>query len=254
MAYTTPAQLHFPPLPGYPVRADCAGGALSSDFGALVWRGLARQIGLTARLAAARRERRPPSSIAHPWRALLAQRIEQIAAGSADGKDANSLRHAPLLQLSVERVPRDPAQALVDHCIASDSEPPAALGLAPPLPYHPYPGPWRQAWRDSRGERRERAPAAAGWGLGPGGAAGVTPPGCADHAGGAPGLAAADRWGARLWRAAALQSPRGCGRCRCRGLGGAPVARQRQGRSHGGGGPAALGGDVLRGAVPAAGV
>ena len=53
MPYSTPEQLRFPPLAGSTVRADCEGGALSSDFGALLLRGIDRQIGLTARLAAA---------------------------------------------------------------------------------------------------------------------------------------------------------------------------------------------------------
>jgi Transposase DDE domain group 1 len=61
MLYSPPEQLRFPPLPGYTVRADCDGGALSSDFGALLLRGIDRQIGLTERLAAAVRDKRHPS-------------------------------------------------------------------------------------------------------------------------------------------------------------------------------------------------
>lgn len=154
MPYSTPEQLQFPPIAGYTVRADFAGGALSSDFGALLLRGIDRQIGLTARLAAAIQDKRHPSYIDHALRALLAQRIYQIASGYADGNDANSLRHDPLFKLSVERPPLEPAQALasaptfsrlehsvdhkdlyrlsqafVDHFIASYPEPPAALVL-----------------------------------------------------------------------------------------------------------------------------
>ena len=58
MSYSTPEQLHFPPLSGYTVRANFDGGALSSDFGALLLRGIDRQIGLTERLAAAVRDKR----------------------------------------------------------------------------------------------------------------------------------------------------------------------------------------------------
>ena len=47
MPYSTPEQLRFPPVAGYTVRADFDGGALSSDFGALLLRGIDRQIGLT---------------------------------------------------------------------------------------------------------------------------------------------------------------------------------------------------------------
>ena len=154
MPYSTPEQLRFPPLPGDTVRADFDGGALSSDFGALLLRGIDRQIGLTERLAAAMHDRRHPSYTDHPLRDLFAQRISQIAAGYADGNDANSLRHDPMFQLSVERFPLDPTQTLasaptfsrlehsvtrtalyrltqafVDHFIASSPEPPAAIVL-----------------------------------------------------------------------------------------------------------------------------
>ena len=154
MSYSTPEQLQFPPISGYTVRANFDGGALSSDFGALLLRGIDRHIGFTERLAAAVRDKRHPSYIDHPLRDLLAQRIYQIALGYADGNDANSLRHDPLLKLSVERLPLEPEQdlasaptfarlehsvdrkdryrlpqALVDHFIARDPEPPPAIVL-----------------------------------------------------------------------------------------------------------------------------
>jgi hypothetical protein len=87
---------------------------LSSDFGALLLQGVDRQIGLTARLAAAIHDKRHPSSIDHPLRDLLAQRIYQIASGYADGNDANSLRHDPLFKLGLGRRPLDP-----EHDLAS---------------------------------------------------------------------------------------------------------------------------------------
>jgi hypothetical protein len=154
MSYSTPEQLRFPPISGYTVRANFDGGALSSDFGALLLRGIDRQIGFTERLAAAVRDKRHPSYITHPLRDLFAQRIYQLASGYADGNDANSLRHDPMLKLSIERVPLDPTQdlasaptfsrlehsvtrpdlsrltrAFVDHFLASDPEPPAAIVL-----------------------------------------------------------------------------------------------------------------------------
>jgi hypothetical protein len=134
------------------VHADFEGGALSSDFGARLLRGVGRQIGLTERLAAAIHDNRHPSSIDHPLRDLLAQRIYQIASGYADANDANSLRHAPLFTLGLERCPLAPAhdlasaptfsrlehqvdrqdlsrlcRAFVDHFIASSAAPPAAI-------------------------------------------------------------------------------------------------------------------------------
>ena len=56
MRHATPEHLRFPPIAGYTVRADFEGGAWSSDFGALLLRGIDRQIGLTERLAAAVQE------------------------------------------------------------------------------------------------------------------------------------------------------------------------------------------------------
>ncbi len=154
MLYSNPEQLCFPPIAGHTVRADFEGGALSSDFGALLLQGVDRQIGLTARLAAAIHDKRHPSYIDHPLRDLLAQRIYQIASGYADGNDANSLRHDPLFKLGLGRRPLDPEHdlasaptfsrlehqvdrkdlyrlttALVDHFIASYPEPPAAIVL-----------------------------------------------------------------------------------------------------------------------------
>ena len=154
MASSTPEQLAFHPLAGHTIRADFEGGALSSDFGVLLLRGIDRQIGLTARLAAAIHDTRHPSYIDHPLRDLLAQRIYQIAAGYADGNDANSLRRDPLFKLGVERLPLAPeqdlasaptfsrlehsvnrkdlyrlTQALGAHFVASYPEPPAAIVL-----------------------------------------------------------------------------------------------------------------------------
>jgi hypothetical protein len=61
------------------VRADFERGAWSSDCGPLLLHGVDRQSGLTERLTAAIHDARPLSSIDHPLRDLLAQRIYQIA-------------------------------------------------------------------------------------------------------------------------------------------------------------------------------
>lgn len=154
MSYSSPTQLCFPPVGGQTVRADFEGGALSSDFGALLLRGIDRQIGLTKRLTAALHAQRPQSYIDHPLRDLLAQRIYQSASGSADGHDANSWRRAPMCKLGVDRLPLEPehdvasaptwsrlehrvarndlyrlTQTFVAHFIASYPEPPAAMVL-----------------------------------------------------------------------------------------------------------------------------
>ena len=154
MCHSTPKQLCFPPVAGQTIRADFEGGALSSDFGALLLRGVDQQIGLTERLATAIHDKRHPSYIDHPLRDLLAQRIYQIASGYADANDANHLRRDPMFKLGLERPPLDAQHdlasaptfsrlehqmdrkdlyrltwALVDHFIASYPEPPTAIVL-----------------------------------------------------------------------------------------------------------------------------
>jgi hypothetical protein len=100
-----PTQLRFPAIAGFSVRADFDGGALSSDFGALLLRGADQQIGLIARLAGAIHDKRHPSYIDHSMTDLLSQRIFQTACGYIDGNDANSLRRDPMFKLAVGRAP-----------------------------------------------------------------------------------------------------------------------------------------------------
>lgn len=53
MCDSTLTQLRFPAIAGFTVRADFDGGAISSDFGALLLYGVDRQTGLIERLACA---------------------------------------------------------------------------------------------------------------------------------------------------------------------------------------------------------
>ncbi len=154
MSDFTPKQLRFPALNGYTVRADFDGGALSSDFGPLLLRGVDQQIGLISRLSAAIKDQRHPSYIDHSLNDLLSQRVFQMACGYADANDANSLRNDPLFKMGVGRTPLDPdedlasaptfsrlenavtprdlyrmAQAFVDQFIASYAEPPQMIVL-----------------------------------------------------------------------------------------------------------------------------
>lgn len=112
MSDSIPTQLRFPAIAGFTVRADFEGGAVSSDFGALLLHGVDRQTGLIARLATAIQDRRHPSYIEHSLAELLRQRIFQTACGYADGNDANSLRHDPMFKLAAERAPLDADNAL----------------------------------------------------------------------------------------------------------------------------------------------
>lgn len=154
MSDSIPSQLRFPAIAGFTVRADFEGGAVSSDFGALLLRGVDQQSGLIARLASAIDDRRHPSYIEHSLTDLLRQRIYQTACGYADGNDANSLRRDPLFKLAAGRAPLDAgnelasgatfsrlenglsrkdlyrlAQAFVEDFIASYAAPPAAIVL-----------------------------------------------------------------------------------------------------------------------------
>jgi hypothetical protein len=138
---------------------------LSSDFGARRLRGIDCQRGLTARRAAAVRDPRHPSSIAHACRALFAQRSAPSASGYAAGHAAKRLRPDPLLPLRGERRPLAPApdrarapplsrlehrldrkalerltRACVDPVLARAPAPPAALVLDREHSADPTPG------------------------------------------------------------------------------------------------------------------
>lgn len=105
MSNSIPSQLRFPAIDGFSVRADFDGGAMSSDFGALLLRGADQQIGLISRLVGAIYDKRHPSYIEHSMTDLLSQRIFQTACGYFDGNDANSLRCDPMFKLAVGRAP-----------------------------------------------------------------------------------------------------------------------------------------------------
>ena len=66
MSHSTPEPLRFPPVAGVTVRAEFGGGAMSSDIGPLIFRGVDQQIGLIDRLVQAVDNRRHPSYIEHP--------------------------------------------------------------------------------------------------------------------------------------------------------------------------------------------
>ena len=154
MSNSTPEQLRFLPVDGLTVRGDFDGGALSSDFGPMILRGVDRHIGLTSRLAQAFDDKRHPSYTTHGTRELFAQRTYQIACAYEDGNDANTLRGDPLFKLGLDRKPLNTdtdlasaptfsrlenaastkdiyrlAQAFVDQFIASYPKPPKLIVL-----------------------------------------------------------------------------------------------------------------------------
>ena len=119
---STPEQLRFASIPGCTIRADFAGGGLSSDLGPLLLKGVDRQIGLTERVCAAIDDSRHPGYITHSLHDILKQRIYQIASGYEDGNDCNSLRHDPVFRLGVGTKPFDTDEAEgTDGALASGS-------------------------------------------------------------------------------------------------------------------------------------
>ncbi len=91
MQNSTSGQLSFPAIAGFTVRADFDGGALSTDFGALLLAGVERQTGLIARLADVIRDHRHPSYIDYSVGALLQQRIYRDLY-CARGQDENYIK------------------------------------------------------------------------------------------------------------------------------------------------------------------
>jgi hypothetical protein len=119
---STPEQLRFASIPAHRVRADFAGGGLSSDLGPVLLRGIDLQIGLTRRIAAALPDRRHQSYVDHSYQDLLVQRIYQIGCGYEDGNDSNNLRHDPMFKLGAARLPFDEGAALASGATMSRFE------------------------------------------------------------------------------------------------------------------------------------
>jgi hypothetical protein len=137
-----------------PIAADFSGGTITSDAGALLLREADRQLGLIDALSAAVPDPRNPRLVAHPQRALLAQRVFAIAAGYEGLNDHQRLRDDPLWQTATDhpevaadatlaspptlcrlenRVSRaalrDLAEVFVDQFLAAHPEPPAEVVL-----------------------------------------------------------------------------------------------------------------------------
>src|ERR687891_1082309 len=77
----------------------------SSDGGALLLKLVDDQVGLTAQVARALRDRRQPGKIAHSLRDLVRQRVFGLACGYADCNDAARLADDPIHKLLLDRDP-----------------------------------------------------------------------------------------------------------------------------------------------------
>jgi hypothetical protein len=87
------------------VRADFAGGTLTSDAGGLLLREVDRQLGLVDALSACLTDPRDLARVVHEQRTMLAQRIFGIALGYEDLNDHDELRRDPLFSVLAEQTP-----------------------------------------------------------------------------------------------------------------------------------------------------
>jgi len=135
------------------VVADFAGGAITSDAGALLLREIDRKLGLIDKINGVIPDPRNQDLIIHQQVTMLRQRIFAIALGYEDGNDHQTLRDDPLMQLVSGRGidPKQPlaspptlcrlenrvsrkalvemSSVLVESFIASHKEPPKQLVL-----------------------------------------------------------------------------------------------------------------------------
>lgn len=85
------------------VKADFAGGAISSDGGALLLREADRRLNLLKRFASCFHDGRDPRYITHRLSEILAQRVYGLVLGYEDLNDHEQLRHDPVLGLLAEK-------------------------------------------------------------------------------------------------------------------------------------------------------
>ena len=102
---TTPPLPGLSPVNGKAVTARFDGGSLSSDAGLPALREAERRLDVAGRLAACLYDRRDPARTLHGAADILRFRMPMIAAGHADGIDANALRAEPVFKMALERSP-----------------------------------------------------------------------------------------------------------------------------------------------------
>ena len=93
----SPTTMLFTPVEGRRVAADFAGGAITSDAGALLLGASDRAIRLVDRFASCFADARAPGLIEHEVATLVGQRVFGIALGYEDVIDHDQLRHDPVM-------------------------------------------------------------------------------------------------------------------------------------------------------------
>lgn len=97
------------PACGRAIEARFDGGLMSSDVGLLMLREVEQRSGIARRLAACIDDPRAPERIQHGLDEIIRFRMLMIAAGYADGNDADSLRTDLLFKLAMDRLPEHAA-------------------------------------------------------------------------------------------------------------------------------------------------
>ena len=93
----------FPGLKSRKVEASFSGGAVTSEGGSLLLRGVDKKLGLLRKLARVLPDSRKGGKVAHELVSLLRQRVYGIALGYEDLNDHDSLRRDPGFQTAVNR-------------------------------------------------------------------------------------------------------------------------------------------------------
>ena len=93
----------FPGLKSRKVEASFSGGAVTSEGGSLLLRGVDKKLGLLRKLARVLPDSRQGGKVAHELVSLLRQRVYGIALGYEDLNDHDSLRRDPGFQTAVNR-------------------------------------------------------------------------------------------------------------------------------------------------------
>jgi hypothetical protein len=126
--------MFFAPMEQRRVAADFAGGAITSDAGALLLGATDRAIGLVGRFASCFTDARSPGLIEHEVAGLLGQRVFGIALGYEDLIDHDHLRHDPVMAVLAGKLAarRSACAPLAGKSTLNRLE----LGRAEPTRYH----------------------------------------------------------------------------------------------------------------------
>jgi hypothetical protein len=101
--------LGLSPVRDQAIVASLDGDRLSSEGGLPALHEVEHRLGLADRFATCLEDPRAPERIVHRSAAIIRSRLLMIAAGYADGNDADTLRHDPMFELALDRRPGEPA-------------------------------------------------------------------------------------------------------------------------------------------------